>query len=938
MRFYLQSLIWLFALTVAAEAGPLAAAISAFASTTLGGIIVNAVVGIALSIGTSLLQSLFTKKTDTKDPGTSLQLRVGGDNSLFFPLGRNATGGVRVYFGTWMNPGGTPNEYIADVIALSALPVSGSLTALWMNDQKVTVRTDLPKTAQGWPIEEYFKNGQYYAWVDFFDGTQTTASPYLISKFGADPKYPWQSDMVGPGVAYAIFTARYDKDGLWSGGYPSMLFEVPSIAQYDPRKDSTNGGSGSHRWGNWATYEPSNNAMVRAYNVARGIYYNGEWVYGGQNWPAFRLPVSSWAAGMNACDLVVDGEPQFHGGGIVECDVEPAATMEELLKSSSGLIAESGGLYKIRIGAPGAPVFSYTDDNVVITREQGYEPFPGLESTFNIVRISYTEPVEKWSNKESPERRDAAFIVSDDNRELPMSVSLPWVLSNTTAQRIGKTALYNGRRFRKHQHFLPPVAWLLEPLDVVAWTSAHNSYVNKSFDIEQISGTSSFLQGVTIREVDPSDFNWNPITDKLAYQTIPLVPRPVAAQPMTGWQVFPDYIADNDGTPRRPTIRVEYATGLTDIDRVRVQVRVEGETQPMFDGEIPYSVTGSVKLAGQFTPNTAYEARGILIPWTDRSTDWSAWLDVTTPDVKLIPGLDFDPYSGVTGFENLDSDLAGYQAWIGGSLREIERRFEEIDLWVSDQDFGNEYDRQQIRQQLTATYDNAKAEWKYDVDVVAGQNAALSSRVETLTATVNTQSGSILANANAISGLQTSVTIINGQVTSLSSDLTSLTSTVNTNTGQIAGQATAISALETDVTAVEGSVTSMAQAVTSLSAGTAAGDVNTANFRMQVVSGPAGYSRIGAEGRQGGTGAWRSAGWYLDVPNSTALPTRFTVQADQFVVISGTNTAQPFVFQGSTAYLENARIGTVIFNQLSSANGKLVLKGSGSNASLEIFS
>src|SRR5690606_29372336 len=132
------------------------------------------------------------------------------------------TAGVRVYYGVWSD-GGTPNEYMVDVIAVSALPVPGGMTEVWMNDQKVTVRTDLPKTAQGWPIQEYFKNGSYYAWIDFHDGTQTTANPYLLSKFAGHPNYPWKSDMIGRGVAYVTLTCRYDKDGLWQSGYPSLL-------------------------------------------------------------------------------------------------------------------------------------------------------------------------------------------------------------------------------------------------------------------------------------------------------------------------------------------------------------------------------------------------------------------------------------------------------------------------------------------------------------------------------------------------------------------------------------------------------------------------------------------------------------------------------------------------------------------------------------------
>lgn len=60
--------------------------------------------------------------------------------------------------------------------------------------------------------------------------------------------------------------------------------------------------------------------------------------------------------------------------------------------------------------------------------------------------------------------------------------------------------------------------------------------------------------------------------------------------PMTGWEVFPDEIKDAAGNGRRPSIRVQYASGLSDVRSVRIQVRVAGQEALTFDGEIP---TGS---------------------------------------------------------------------------------------------------------------------------------------------------------------------------------------------------------------------------------------------------------------------------------------------------------------------------------------------------------
>ena len=49
------------------------------------------------------------------------------------------------------------------------------------------------------------------------------------------------------------------------------------------------------------------------------------------------------------------------------------------------------------------------------------------------------------------------------------------------------------------------------------------------------------------------------------------------------------------------------------------------------------------------------------------------------------------------------------------------------------------------------------------------------------------------------------------------------------------------------------------------------------------------------------------------------------------------NKAYPFVFSGGTARLENVVVGTLKFNQLSSNNNKLILRGSGSYADIRVF-
>src|SRR5690606_9894772 len=186
-------------------------------------------------------------------------------------------------------------------------------------------------------------------------GNQTVADTYLRRVFGNDSQRPWSADMVGRGVAFAVITAKVKED-LFTGP-PQCRFEVQGISLYDPRKDSTVGGSGSHRWSDPSTWEFSDNPAVVIYNILRGIYYNGQWIWGGQV-PLTRLPLSNWFAAMNECDRLVPGaevptEKQFRCGAEIRLNEEPLDVIERLLKVCNGKMAEIGGVYKIRVGAPG---------------------------------------------------------------------------------------------------------------------------------------------------------------------------------------------------------------------------------------------------------------------------------------------------------------------------------------------------------------------------------------------------------------------------------------------------------------------------------------------------------------------------------------------------------------------------------------------------------
>jgi hypothetical protein len=617
---------------------PVSAAIfgAVFAASTAGQF-VSLGIALAFNLGVGLIQKARAKaKAKDQTRGISFELQVGDDQPMSFTLGSYAAGGRRKYTGIH----GSNGRYFVDVIELGNIPCPGS-PSFWVNDQKVTVDWASPDSdGKGYPVHDFDTDGNILLWLKYYDGTQTVADPYLVAKFGAEPDRPFTSDMIGRGCPYLIVTARFNTEVFSS--VPNVLTEMPVRRVYDLRKDSTNGGSGTQRWNDQSTWLPSSNPIVNAYNIVRGIYFGSEWVYGGQNLAAFRLPASNWIAAANECDVDIaltggGTEKQFRCGYEVFCDVEPLTVIEELLQTCNGRMAEVGGIFKVMVGAPGAAVFSFTDADVLVTEGQSFNPFPPFSDTHNGIEATYPEPAEKWATKDAPARYSETYMTADLGQQLVVGVQFEACPFGTQVQRVMKTMLQEERRFRTHEFHLPPSAWRLEPNDVVSWTSTRNGYVNKKFLVVRVIGRRTFNQLVSLKEIDPSDYDWS-ASEELPTVVGPVKPIKPDPQPMTGWSAVGYTVLDSSSRARRPAIKITAAANLDDVKNVRVQIRLKSSAVIVFDSDAtPYDAPYEWVISGQWTlPAMVYQARGLLMPFTNRQTLWSAWLDVTTPNVQII--------------------------------------------------------------------------------------------------------------------------------------------------------------------------------------------------------------------------------------------------------------------------------------------------------------
>lgn len=615
-----------------AHAGPLAPLVPIIVGATIK----SAILKIALTLAATTALSMMSKAKKSRAPGIMIEQTLqGGTNPRTIVFGLYCTAGSEptppMSYGV-VNK--TPNSRLVKIIALADVPTDG-LSRVIINGEYC------PLTSAGgnkWNI-----GGKYegHATVTFYDGRQVAADATLVAQFASYPNRPWTAQRIGTGVTYAWFEFLYNTDIFKNE--PQVRVELRGMRLYDVRKDSTAGGSGAHRRNDPSTWEFTLNNAVMIYNIFMGIDLPDGTRWGGEC-THDDLPVANWAAAMNACDESVETttgtEPQYRAGYEFGLDREPADVVEELLKGCSGQVVESAGVYKIRCGSPSLPVMFFTDEDFLVTKEQEYDPFPGIGQSRNTVNAVFPHPDELWQQHDAPQFQDPAYVARDEGMEIVADLQFPATPFPQQVQRIMRSWLEDDQRWRRHTGTLPHNAFALEPLDTIAWSSQRNGYIDKLFEIGFVSvNLYSLLVNIAMREVDPDDYDWSPDFE---------LPDPITPgswelpeeQAVPGFAVAAWSVRDADSDARRPAVRCTWdIEGAVDAYALRIDVRL------VATGEIVAGVTvanvgnGEHIISEGILPSTSYEVRARYL--VERPTIWTVWHGVTTGNIRLGP-KDFD--------------------------------------------------------------------------------------------------------------------------------------------------------------------------------------------------------------------------------------------------------------------------------------------------------
>ena len=447
---------------------PIAIAIGAALNLGTAGVaLVNAALSIAASLALSFIaRKLADRAADDAETGITTELQLGAEVSWQCIFGRRAVAGHLVYVNTY----GDGNKYLEMALVISE-GYCDSLESVFVNgeEKNLTSITTVGNEDARYTVDDFSAK----LVVKWYSGKPTQAHDTEFVA-NSNPASRWTTNDTLTGMAWVAVWIEYDGDLF--DRVPDLLFKIKGLRLYDWRLDSTNGGSGSHRWRDTTTWAWSANAAVIRYNFQRGILVGGERVCG-QGVAAADLLHALYTTAADICDETVNLDPsgteaRYEAHLVVADGVQYKVALEAVDRAMAGIPLERQGAFAPLAGAAYSVVSdTLTDDDLVADEAIEYSYKRSRADLVNAVFGSFTDPDNNWESNGFPPLIDATLEIADGGERLAIDLNLQAVTSVTQAQRVSKIIRKEIRK-QKTASVVVGFEWVwLEAGDWIAWES-----------------------------------------------------------------------------------------------------------------------------------------------------------------------------------------------------------------------------------------------------------------------------------------------------------------------------------------------------------------------------------------------------------------------------------------------------------------------------------
>lgn len=476
--------IWLFA---AGEAiGLSAAAISAIA--TFGEIVLaNMVLG-------KLSKALGPKSPGGGGVPVNVMIRDSADFRRVVH-GSVRAGGSLVYY----NTSGVNNAFLYYVVVYAGHQCN-AVKDIWLDTVKILHANINAGTGA---VTQAPFTGKLSIWR--YTGTSTQASDATLqSAFSG----VWTSAMQLKGCAYAVIRMERDQEAFPNGAPQNVTALVEGAKVYDPRLDSTNGGSGSQRYTDattWTFPTNPNPALILRWILTGGSVTTDVATplvrYGLKDLNS-RMDDPYFIAAANKCDEVLTGAYTTPQGDQYRysCNIELSCGepvrewVEAVLATMAGALPYVNGKWRPYAGSYDAPTHTLTDADVYGDGIQIQDTTPA-EDRYNAVSAVFRDSANEYIEATTQFRTDSSYETQDGGERITRELDLRGVVTDSAAQRLCEIAKRKSRLMRTVK--IPGALNLLKVAPYETCTLSNTKYgftnrvlrcLERSFDFGEEAG------------------------------------------------------------------------------------------------------------------------------------------------------------------------------------------------------------------------------------------------------------------------------------------------------------------------------------------------------------------------------------------------------------------------------------------------------------------
>ena len=523
-----------------------------FGAGTTGAIIATAVTSTALGLGFTYAVGAGLNALAGEPDVAGLDTQGGGRQLSFAPssnMPRQIIYGETLVRGqpVFTKTSGTDRKNLDMIIAIGDAGPYESIEAIYFNEEELTLDGSGNVTSPS-------KYSGFAQIVTTLGSESQTAISDAVSNI---PE--WTSAHTGKGVCHAYVRLVWDSE-VWTGGQPQIKFKVRGRKVYDPRLDSTNGGSGSHRKDDATTWEYSDNRVLWALDWVRGVKMNGERV-AGLGAPNALIDWGTWADAADAADetvSVVGGgtiSRYTGGGGQIGTDDDPAGVARGMAQCFAGEYAPRSGYIACYAGEARTATVTLSDDDLAGPIK--LQTTRSMRDTVNTMQAQYREPEEDYDFTDAPQYQNGSWV-SADGEEYYKQIGLPFEVDHRRAQRIAKIIAGRLREPRRLEATWKQKGLQVREGDAFTWSSDRfpagvlGKYICTDRRIND-DGTVF----ISARSEDDTKYSWNEATEEATRTTPASISEPDTAITVPVSSLDPD-------TNRRAIVGAtpEYTLGL----------------------------------------------------------------------------------------------------------------------------------------------------------------------------------------------------------------------------------------------------------------------------------------------------------------------------------------------------------------------------------------